>query len=148
MNKYQLSFIFAGLITIFAACSKEPMDMAYIVNETGTSIMLYSDIDSLQIPTHKKVFYSGIVVEDEEIVSWIDLQLAFDGSRTVTKIGVVKDEKYTIYDVPEQYTAILKNTNSYLHHFSITSGKYISSHYEFFLRDSFINEIVESNEKR
>ena len=88
MKKYQLSFIFAGLITIFTACSKEPMDMAFIVNETDNPIMLYSDIDSLPVPPHKKIFYSGIVVEDEGIVSWSDIQYDFVGSRTLTKIGM------------------------------------------------------------
>ena len=148
MKKYQLSFIFAGLITIFTACSKEPMDMAFIVNETDNPIMLYSEIDSLPVPPHKKIFYSGIVVEDEGIVSWSDIQFDFVGSRTLTKIGIAKDNTIYIYDVPEQYTSVLRNPNNYLHHFNIKSGKYISSHYEFFLRDSFVNEIVESNEKR
>lgn len=139
-------FIILGFIGLFTACSKEPADMAYIINDTDFHIMWYSNIDSISILPHKKVFIGEVFVENEKIISWRDYYFRFDGDQTLTKIGVEKDGIYTIYDIPDQYKSILIEISNYLHHFSISDGKYISSHYELFLTERFINQIIGTTE--
>lgn len=143
MKQFKLFFISVGFVVIFTACSKEPMDVAYIINYTDKAVMWYSDIDSLPILPYQKVYCGTIIVEDDKITSWGDYyRFKFEADRTLTKLGIMENDVYTIYDVPLQYQSILHDIKNYLHHFSISNDKYISSHYEFYLSEKFIQQII------
>ena len=110
-------FIIVGFVGFLMSCSKKPADMAYIVNDTDFTIMWYSDIDSLPILPQKKVFIGEILVEDNQIISWRDYYFRFNENQTLTKLGLVKDEIYEVYNIADEHASILMDINNYLHHF-------------------------------
>jgi hypothetical protein len=58
----------------------------------------------------------------------------------------------TMYEVPEQYQKFLSDINNYIHHTSLGSSssssvKLEGSHYDYYLTDEFIEEIIQASKE-
>lgn len=138
---------FLKILTIFvigilySSCSEDNMPLAYVVNQTDHSIVIYSKSDSLILLPNDTKFLASILVEEGNINSFTDCQLGADLEIYQIKINDC------LYHVVEPYNSFLMRLDKYLPHKQtvITYPPYNKDMvwiYEFYLTEEFIDKII------
>ena len=143
MKKTSFSLLLLAIVVIGTSCAKQPQSRAFVTNETGAPVTLYTEKDSVYLFPMQRTYLCDVEVQDGRFVSCGGLNWTFSLIDPIVKIAVSD----TSYAVPESYQGFLKDVSSYMHHISLSSStssatKYEGSNYDYFLREDILKAII------
>ena len=150
MKRSYFSLLMLAIVVICTSCAREPQPMAYITNTSDVAITLYGDRekDSVVLSPWQRTYICDVDVIDGKFAGSSGHNWMFSVFTPVTKIKRLD----TMYEVPEQYQKFLSDINNYIHHTSLGSSssspvKLEGSHYDYYLTDEFIEEIIQASKE-